>query len=1072
MLADQHHRLLATDPNDSYIVQAPAGSGKTELLTQRFLRLLTRVSQPEHVIALTFTRKAAHEMRDRIMRALQAAAEGTQPTSDHQRTTLAYAQQVLAHDQQQNWQLLLQPNRLRIMTIDALCQWLSQAIPLHALHYAGIHEQPAQLYNQAARDCLHYLRQTQAHHSDLACLLSHLDNRQDRLLTLFAQLLGQRDQWLGMIYQGKTQTRAQFEQALAWIETHEIEQFCKRIPLDLQQELLSLIQTLLAQATLVGPHWQAFRSWTLFSKLNSELATHLATVLLTSSQQMRKSFDHHVGFRRESCPIDAYTTLKLQSQQLLAKLAALPDFRMSLIHISALPKPQYDDQQWDVLQALFNLLPVLVAHLELLFQANNHIDFIGIAHQAEQALGSEQAPTDLTLYLDHHIQHLLVDEFQDTSIQQFSLLTQLIRGFVPGDGRTLFVVGDPMQSIYRFRAAEVGLFLRAQQQGIGPVSLKPLYLQANFRACAPLVDWVNQQFQEIFPLIDDIESGAISFHASVATKPTQDGFIQAIYADNPDIEAQTIVDCIRQELHSHPEQNVAVLVRSRHQLPRLIRCLHQHNIPFQGVDIDLLAHLPHIRDVWALTQALLMPANRLAWLTFLRSPWCGLKLAELLIIAQCTSSIYSGLSRAHTLDALSDDAKIRAKYIFSVCQHAIKTRRQQPLVDWIRTVLTHLHQESILTPAQQTDLEQYWLLLTQFEHDGQIDDIRSFEQQLQSLYSKRVTSARLHIMTIHKAKGLEFDCVILPSLGSKKTLPDPVLMRWLTLPTENEIDSLLLVSPIKAASQDFSLLYDYLGRIDLQKNYYEMQRLLYVALTRAKHRLYLFDHSEKIRSGSFRQMLHKVVFQPSPFNPCVDEKISEKLCETSLPELWHLPVTYYEHPPLFSDSFSSHVPVNTAAEPRLQGIVIHEMLQWICTYHPPSSDHIPWALAKKRLNALGISAFDTFDRIRDLIEAFLADPIGQWICHPHLHEQNEHALLVENGTSTRIIDRTFVDNGVRWIIDFKTGQWTQKSHEQYQIQLQHYAELMQNISRQTIQCGIYYLADRQWIAWEPTLCTI
>lgn len=94
----------------------------------------------------------------------------------------------------------------------------------------------------------------------------------------------------------------------------------------------------------------------------------------------------------------------------------------------------------------------------------NEVDFTTISQQALSALGDAENPTDLALYLDNTLHHILVDEFQDTSITQFELLTKLVHGWQQGDGKTLFIVGDPMQSIYRFRQAEVGLFLRLKSK--------------------------------------------------------------------------------------------------------------------------------------------------------------------------------------------------------------------------------------------------------------------------------------------------------------------------------------------------------------------------------------------------------------------------------------------------------------------------------------------------------------------------------------------------------------------------------------------------------------------------------
>src|SRR5690606_40333921 len=132
-----------------------------------------------------------------------------------------------------------------------------------------------------------------------------------------------------------------------------------------------------------------------------------------------------------------------------------------LDEVRRLPDPHYDDAQWDVLQALFRLLPIAAAELRRLFRAHGVTDYIEVANAADRALGSVEDPGDVALLLDYGIRHLLVDEMQDTSLAQYRLLEKLVAGWQPGAGRTLFLGGDPMQSIYRFRDAGGGQFLLA-----------------------------------------------------------------------------------------------------------------------------------------------------------------------------------------------------------------------------------------------------------------------------------------------------------------------------------------------------------------------------------------------------------------------------------------------------------------------------------------------------------------------------------------------------------------------------------------------------------------------------------
>ena len=197
--------------------------------------------------------------------------------------------------------------------------------------------------------------------------------------------------------------------------------------------------------------------------------------------------------------------------------------RMALVALMALPPENYTDAQWQALSAMLELLPRAAAQLKVIFGERGQADFTEIAQGAVRALGEPEAPTDLLLSLDVRVKHILVDEFQDTSISQWELLERLTAGWEADDGRTVFAVGDPMQSIYRFREAEVRLFLHARHAGLGNVPLEPLRLATNFRSQAGLVDWVNTIFPRVLPDAEDETSGAVPYSQSVAHHPAKPG---------------------------------------------------------------------------------------------------------------------------------------------------------------------------------------------------------------------------------------------------------------------------------------------------------------------------------------------------------------------------------------------------------------------------------------------------------------------------------------------------------------------------------------------------------------------
>lgn len=1069
-LVDGTQRSQATDPASSFIVQAPAGSGKTEILTQRYLRLLGTVSAPEQIIALTFTRKAASEMRERIVIALQQAAQNKQANSPHQQMTLDFARQALGRSEHYQWDLLHQPNRLKIITIDSLCQSINQAIPLleKQISYSQITDKPDSHYLKAARDCIKFAIETPEYQQAIKTLLLHVDNKQERLITLFKSLLAQRDQWLSPLFQARTQEKSLFEKALRFIEQHELSRFRESIPPLLAAQLVRLARELAVIENNPDSPRYILREWYEFSHSDQDIANALCKLLLGSDGTLRKGFDHHVGLVKTNCTPDEFKKIKAESIELLTCLNDIPDFLDALLQVSRLPNPEYDPEQWEVLQALFLLLPLLAGHLHLIFSDHNEVDFTAVSQQALTALGDYDNPTDLALYLDNTIHHLLVDEFQDTSILQFELITKLVQGWQSNDGKTLFIVGDPMQSIYRFRQAEVGLFFRAKEEGIGPVALTSLELRCNFRSTETIVNWVNQQFTRIFPQQVDIESGAVSFHPSVnVIKGDETSAVHAFSCNSRELEAKSLIQLIQYELQRDPEQSLAILVRSRSQLSQIINLLRQHQIPYQGTDIDLLANLPHLRDAWSLTHALLNPGNRLSWLALLRSPYCGLNLADIHLIAQHNKkkSIYSALLQLDKIVDLSDEARLRAGFFIQVMHQALMQRYQTRLSEWLGKTLKNLHAERILEQKQLNDLEQFWTLLDSYEQDGRLPDINEFTGKLNQLYSQQATPSRLQIMTIHKSKGLEFDTVFLPGLGAQPNRGDEPMLRWLKLPTKNH-GNLLLVSPIKGAHQEYCPLYEYLNQIDAEKGSYEAQRLLYVAVTRAKSRLYLFDSSSRTSKASFRSLLKHQEFVETS-----DEEANEEQ-QLHLPDLYQLPLDYYQN--------NNNLPYSQLNPPstgiisgvsRLIGIVAHQLLQWICEHHPQSKEQIPWTMLRHEFKKAGFddelinTALATLDH---QITRMFQDETGLWIMARQDKEHNEYELLVEhqNRLVTRIIDRTFEADGKLWIIDFKTGKEDNTAMTQHQQQLNEYGYYLSSRTNLPIHFGLYYLANNHWVDWR------
>ena len=519
-IADHRTRARALDSSRSFIVQAPAGSGKTELLVQRFLVLLAGVESPEEIVAITFTRKAAAEMRQRILQALESARTDEAPEGEHEHHIWILACKALERDAECDWQLLDHPARLRIQTIDSLCAALARQMPMLSQFGAvpEIAEDAQPLYLEAARNTLFDLESDAEWSDSIAVLMQHLDNRLDRLQGLICAMLGGRDRWLRHIARTddpKLQRR-RLEAAMAERITMVLAELARLFPAAHGTELARLAR--FAASHLPAEAKSAIACCKTLRYLPGSRLKHrslwegIAELLLTQAGEWRKSLTKRQGFPPKSSGRGVeekheFEDAKACMESLLHSLDEHDDLREKLCVLRALPSHRYEERDWEVLQALVQVLRVASAHLEVVFSKRGQVDFTALVLAAIRALGEPEAPTDLALALDYRIQHLLVDEFQDTSYNQYELLVRLTAGWQPNDGRTLFVVGDPMQSIYRFREAEVGLFLAAARHGIGQVVLHPLHLTVNFRSQQGIVDWINRHFPQVLPARNNIDEG-------------------------------------------------------------------------------------------------------------------------------------------------------------------------------------------------------------------------------------------------------------------------------------------------------------------------------------------------------------------------------------------------------------------------------------------------------------------------------------------------------------------------------------------------------------------------------------
>ncbi len=1117
LLADDlDARNRALDVTRSFIVQAPAGSGKTELLIQRYLKLLSVVDHPEEVLAITFTRKAAAEMQFRVLGALRIAERGEEPQQDHQKLTMALARSALHRDGDNGWHLIANPARMRIQTLDSLNASIARSRPMSSPGNASgvrvlVDAELRSLFRNAALATLDWLAESGALNSATQAVLRHLDNNTQVYVAYLTQMLATRDQWLpfvgsGLLTSGESLAlRQQFEQNLETAVNDHLRKtaavFSPRLSASLaehQDYAASNLQdggaasnpicALSGLDGLPAPSADSMTQW-----------QGLAELLLTRSGAIRKKVDKRQGFPPgDNGQKDAF-------HELLEALADTEHLPECLHGVRALPPIRYSDEQWSVLLALFRLLPLAVSELKRLFAEQGVSDHIEIALTAGEALGTADNPGDVALLLDYQVRHLLVDEMQDTSSAQYRMLEALTGGWEPGDGRSLYCVGDPMQSIYRFRNAEVGQFLIARTSGIGGIELEPLLLRRNFRSGEFLVHWFNTVFPTILSERDDPLSGAVSYSEAVPVpQPSNEGrcVVHPLFGNSPVQEAELGCELIAATLREHPEGEMAVLVRGRSQLPNLLAALRKAGIEFRAVEIDRLTDLPEVIEVLALTRAAVHQGDRLAWLALLRAPWIGLDWSDLsaLVVNDTRSTVWELLQDEERLAALSERGRNAIEAARAVLAGLVAPRRTEGLrelveTSWIRLGGPGLHDSEY----EVRNAYRYFDVLEKHERHGSLTDVAALESMLDLERVSSHSNARVHIMTMHRAKGLEFDHVLLFGLGRIPGHADRKVLSWLDTPDEHGHER-KIISPVgPRADLERDPLHRFIELGEARKDRHEQARLLYVACTRARQTLHLMGHTGVSADGDdykppdARSLLRLLWPALEPQYAAAFEDRTGELAGDDQ-DVWIEPVlrrfdTGWQLPDVAAppgievqeDAGREEEEVEfywVGTEARIAGTIVHRWLQHMVESRagePPAEERRQ--VTSRWLREMGVND-ETGDVIGNRVEAalhgVLNDDKGRWLVGEGGHAELALTGVYEGKVESVVLDRVRVDNGIHWIIDYKTSSheggnlpaFLQAETERYRAQLQKYAAIYGAYAGTDARCALYFPLLQEFVEMD------
>ena len=1095
--ADQSARDQAIDPTRSFCVSAPAGSGKTELLTQRLLALLARVQRPEQVLAITFTRKAASEMAQRVLEKLEQARIDDPVSAPHERVTRQLAQGLLTHAANLGW--CLDETSLNLRTIDSFCHELARQMPI--LSGIGGAVEPVDdaqpLYEDAVRSFL-----LQAGNGPVGegirRLLLQFDNRWSKVSDLLVALLQRRGDWGSVVGQHRDPSAAEFaiRRTLQELTSQHLAGIAESLGSQLgvlEQLVCDARENLDKPGVRLVPAESNVQDW-----------RELARTLLTKEHGWRKpgGVNKNLGF-------PAGSELKSQFVSILEPLSSDERLRDALVETLFIPAHEPGDAAWDLVVLISSLMPALQAHLLVVFQESGQVDHTHITLAALQALGTDEQPTRLAERLDYQIEHILIDEFQDTSASQAMLLERITRGWYEhNEGaaypRTLFVVGDAMQSIYGFRDADVSLFLQARQGELAGLPLESLELTRNFRSCAPVIDWVNKAFTSLFGSTDQPNYGRVSHVWAECTQDEVEGASPGVHVrlfeeSAEDAEARYLAAKIAALRDEIPEASIAVLVRTRSHAKLIARALSTHRVPFNGDVVQGLSENPAVQDLLALTSWLINPADNVAALALLRTPWCGLGLNainqllaphperpfDLLAVLSDASSVLTG-----------DDVR-RAQHLEIALRWGLERQDRLALDVWLEQIWLRLGGPQCCQQADLEAVQSLFVAVRAADQAGVGLDVAWLERDLQTSPAGQTTDPiAVRILTMHKAKGLEFDYVFMPLLSKRTRGVQRDLIRWHWQHTARARGLLIAANDGDSASQS---LYNYLNWLQKKKDQEELKRLLYVGVTRARVAAFLSgtfsrESGEAVPvapEGSLLNVLLRAehAAQALALHPPSDDTAAgtpELTVTGAGASLRRLPTHSLAIPQPY-DPDTNHGAANAshAGEinrdsnrlERVIGIVVHRVLELLA--HAPSlptacDDKVNgWITSNVQFHWLPpAQAQAAIEACQALVSRALSCEKGRWILSASSEAVSEMEItkVVDREVQRYVIDRTFYDeaSNARWIVDFKTAMpaegetieaFEERELARYGAQLDNYADLASELSWERevpIKKALYY----------------
>ena len=828
---DATARSFAVDPRNNVVLEASAGTGKTSVLVSRYVNLLKAGVDPSNILAITFTRKAAAEMRERIIRELKDSAARS------------------LFDRGRWEEVRDRLGDIAISTIDAFCLSLLREFPLEAdldpgFEMADETEIP-RLVEESLDRSLRILLGLARLEPDIALVLAQLGVSRTRegLAMLLERRLVAWDALERFLGRGPSDLTADV--------------VCRRAATALQDALRAVpggLGQFLADGPSAHPRFQLLaRDLQGLADLDAADNARLRGVL----DRVAAHFLTGDGSPRRTGAIPPYRGDRDYPSDAAARRHRTAVYAVAP-HVQQVLQRFSRDLNVVLARGIRRMFAVALAQYRTALQERSVLDFSDVLQHALNLLRRMDEFSQSRFRLESRYHHVLVDEFQDTSRAQWELVSLLVQSWGAGLGLatqpSIFIVGDRKQSIYRFRDAEVAVLQDAARyiEALRPSGSPRKSISRSFRARPELLAFVNEVFSEISRPGDRPDeftyTEADEFPIEITPETARGPVLGIAVAEDPERCADAVAAEIDRILRDEPVRDrqtgvprqarpgdIAILFRSRSSHREFEQALEARRIPayvYKGLgffDAD------EIKDSSALIRYLADPGSDLRAAAFLRSRFVRLSDGALAGLGPRLAAAIVDRQPPAAIETLGAEDRLVLEFLRSRVGQWIRLVDRIPPADLIEQLLPETAYAFELRGPRRSqaweNLKKLRGLVRRIQNRGYAT-LSRIADHIDSLTvgdeSNAVIEAldAVNLMTVHASKGLEFPVVFVVNLAKGASGP-PRPVRVVVDGDDGQPS--VSIGPFVSESDE----------AEREREKHETRRLLYVALTRARDRLYL-----------------------------------------------------------------------------------------------------------------------------------------------------------------------------------------------------------------------------------------